>query len=97
MNIGALREAERNLHRSIDLCREIGDEFREAIGHQVLGCFLSYRGAWQAAEQELDLSYHYNSLQNDFQGLSIDWSYRTLRFLLMRGEPSAERLSAISH
>ncbi|MBK9600413.1 MAG: tetratricopeptide repeat protein [Anaerolineales bacterium] len=32
--IGALSEAERNLRRSIDLCREIEDEFWEAVGHQ---------------------------------------------------------------
>lgn len=52
--IGALSEAERNLRRRIDLCREIEDEFNEAIGHQQLGCVLSYRGAWQEAEQELE-------------------------------------------
>ncbi len=52
--IGALSAAERNLRRRIDLCREIEDEFREAIGHQELGRVLSYRGEWQEAEQELD-------------------------------------------
>lgn len=52
--IGALSAAERNLRRSIVLCREIADEFREAVGHQELGRVLSYRGAWQEAEQELE-------------------------------------------
>ncbi len=35
--IGALSAAERNLRRQIELCREIADEYREAIGHQNLG------------------------------------------------------------
>ncbi len=54
LHIGALSAAERNLRRQIDLCREIADEFDEAIGHQELGRVLSYRGKWQEAEQELD-------------------------------------------
>jgi tetratricopeptide (TPR) repeat protein len=51
--IGALSAAERNLRRRIELCREIADEFREAVGHEGLGCVLSYCGVWQEAEQEL--------------------------------------------
>ena len=51
--IGALSDAERNLRRHIDLCREIEDEFNEAIGHQGLGRVLSYRGAWQETEEHL--------------------------------------------
>src|SRR3972149_3043403 len=39
--IGALSDAERNLRRRIDLCREIADERSEAIGHQELGRVLS--------------------------------------------------------
>ena len=81
--IGALRVAERNLRRSIDLCREFADKFWEAVGNQELGRVLSYRGAWQDAEQELDLSFNFDTKQNEYQGLSVDWSYRALRFLLM--------------
>lgn len=32
--IGALDAAERNLSHRIDLCREIADEFNEAVAHQ---------------------------------------------------------------
>ncbi|MCI0555040.1 MAG: hypothetical protein L0287_29175 [Anaerolineae bacterium] len=56
VKIGALREAEHNLHRSIDLCREILDKFWEAVGHQELGRILSYRGVWQEAEEHLLLA-----------------------------------------
>ncbi len=53
LTIGALRAAEANLRRRIDLCREIEDEFSEAIGHQELGRLLAYRGVWAESEQEL--------------------------------------------
>ena len=48
-HIGALREAERNVRRSIDLCREIEDELWEAVGHQNLGvsCPIVARGRRQ--------------------------------------------------
>jgi tetratricopeptide (TPR) repeat protein len=86
--IGALKDAEHNLRYRIDLCREIEDEFNEAIGHQELGRVMSYRGAWQEAEQELDLSLKFDTKQKDYIGLSIDWAYSALRFLLMARERS---------
>ena len=52
--IGALAAAEANLRRRIALCREIGDEFSEAVGHQELGRLLAYRGAWAESARELD-------------------------------------------
>jgi tetratricopeptide (TPR) repeat protein len=97
LKIGALSEAERNLHRRIDLCREIEDEGREGIGHLELGRVLSYRGAWGEAEQELDLSFNYDTKQNDYQGLSVDWSYRALRFLLLGRQTADDRQSQIEN
>jgi tetratricopeptide (TPR) repeat protein len=95
--IGALSAAERNLRRQIDLCREIPDEFQEAVGHQELGHVLSYRSAWREAEQELDVSSSYDTKRNDNQGLSIDWSYRSLRFLLMAREAVGSNQSPIEN
>ncbi len=100
LKIGALSAAERNLRHRIDLCREIADERSEAIGHQNLGRVLSYSGAWQEAEQELDLSFNFDTKQNDYQGLSLDWAYRALRFLLMaRSNPQSpiENLKSAVH
>ncbi len=55
--IGTLSTAERNLRRSIDLCREVlFFEEQEGSNHQGLGLVLSYRGAWQEAEQELNVA-----------------------------------------
>ena len=73
------------MHRCIDLCREIADEFSEAISHQELGRVLSYRGAWLEAEQELLKSQkvfdEMGTGQTNFG--SINWAYRSLRCLLL--------------
>ena len=82
--IGALSDAERNLRRHIDLCREIADEFNEAVGQQELGRVLSYRGAWQEAEQALAISTKYWEKTNDYDGSCIDNAYRSLLLLLQK-------------
>jgi len=89
--IGALREAETNLRRRIDLCRAIEDEFREAVGHQELGRTLAYCGRWDQAGQELDTAMAMFEKQNNVQGQGIAAAYRALRALLMLRErpPSA--------
>jgi len=83
IRIGALAAAADNLRRSIALCREIENEFNEAIGHQELGRLLAYTGAFREAGQELDKSYEYDSTHGDRQGECLDWDYRALRALLM--------------
>lgn len=89
--IGALRDSENNQRRHIDLLRATDDQFGEAVGRQELAYVLSYRGAWQEAEQELDFSFNFDTKQSDYQGLSVDWSYRALRFLLMaRDNPKSQ-------
>ena len=92
MKIGALRAAEANLRRSIALCREIEDEFLEAVGHQELGRLLAYRGRWAAAEAELKTALTMFEEQNNVQSQGIVWAYRALRALLMaRGRFSRKR------
>jgi len=84
--IGALRAAERNQRRSIDLCSEIEDEFSKGVGHQVLGRVLSYRGIWPEAEQELNRGLQLFEKHNEVQSQCVIWSYRALHFLLMARE-----------
>ena len=86
--IGALRAAEANLRRSIALCREIKDEFDEAIGHQELGRLLAYRGAYAESETELAAALRMFEKQADVQGQGQVWAYRALReLLLLRSVP----------
>jgi tetratricopeptide (TPR) repeat protein len=81
--LGELAAAEGNLRRRIALCREIGDERNETIGHQELGRLLAYQGAFDEAAKELDASYNYDTEHSDKQGQCVDWAYRALRALLM--------------
>jgi len=84
--IGALSAAERNLRRQIDLCREIANEHSEAIGHRELGRVLFYRGEWDDSKQELETAEKLFEKEKNVQSLSVTWSYRALRFLLMTRE-----------
>jgi len=98
MKIGALREAERNLRRYIELSIELGIEAENADAYRELGRVLSYRGAWQEAEEELASSTKYWEKTNDVQGTCIDEAYRALRFLLMaRGEVVSNQSAVISN
>ena len=84
--IGALRAAEANLRRRIALCREIKDEFNEAIGHQELGRLLAYRGVDAESETELATALKMFEKQNNVQGQCVTWAYRALGGLLrLRG------------
>jgi tetratricopeptide (TPR) repeat protein len=90
LEIGALSVAERNLRRSIDLCREIMDEFWEGVGHQFLGNLLSYCSEWHEAEQELSTGLELFEKKNAVQSKGVIWYYRALRFLLMaRSNPQS--------
>jgi tetratricopeptide (TPR) repeat protein len=82
LKIGALRAAEANLRRSIALCREIEDEFNEAVGHQELGRLLAYRGAYAESETELATALKMFEKQKDVQAQGIVWAYLALRELL---------------
>jgi tetratricopeptide (TPR) repeat protein len=80
---GALKEAERNLRREIDLGREIEYEFVEAVGRYNLGHLLSYRGVWQGAKEELDKSLEWAEKERHVQMQGVIWSDNALCFLLM--------------
>ena len=83
LKLGELAAAERNLRRRIELCREIGDEAREAIGHQELGRLLAHQGAFDEATSQLRASTAYWERTGDTQGICLDESYRALRALMM--------------
>jgi tetratricopeptide (TPR) repeat protein len=51
--LGRLADAEQNLRRSIDLCRETKDGDQEAVGSQELGLVLLHEGAFDDSESEL--------------------------------------------
>jgi tetratricopeptide (TPR) repeat protein len=81
--LGELAAAERNLRRRVALCREIGNEFNEAIGHQELGRLLAYRGAFDEAAGELETALASFGNQGARQSECVVWAYRALRALLL--------------
>jgi hypothetical protein len=81
-SIGELA-AERNLRCSIEVCREIGDEFWEAVGHQELDRLLAYRGAFDEAAGELEMVLSFEQWRTHRQRVGVNWLFRALRALLL--------------
>jgi tetratricopeptide (TPR) repeat protein len=88
--LGALRAAEANLRRQIELCREIGEKFWEAVGHAELGRLLSYLGMFGVAEEELAVSILSFEKHRTVHDQGYTWAYHALRaLLLVRAAPPA--------
>ncbi len=82
LSLGELRSAEGNLRRRIDLCREIGNELQEAVGHQELGRLSAYRGVFDEATGELDRALASFVDGNQKQSQCVVRAYRALGALL---------------
>lgn len=93
LKLGELRAAECSLGHSIELCREIKDDFQEALGHRQLGRLLSYCGDFDGAAQEVDTATDAFLRIEYERGLCVAETYRAQRALLM-GEPKAALWSA---
>jgi tetratricopeptide (TPR) repeat protein len=83
VKLGELAAAEQSLRRQIELCREIKDEFREALGHHDLGLLLACQGAFADAAAELDAALAIFERQHALQFQCVAWAYRALRALLI--------------
>ncbi len=83
MDIGALKSAEINLRRVIDLSQEIKDEFREAIGHRELGRLLGYRGEFEESGKELAKASELFIKEHHVQGQGTVCRYHAFRALLL--------------
>jgi tetratricopeptide (TPR) repeat protein len=87
--VGELAAAGANLRCRIELCREIGDESREAVGHLELGRLLTCEGAFDEAGRELDTAEAAFDKAVYAQGGGMVWAYRGQRALLMGGTEAA--------
>ncbi|MFC2145764.1 DUF4062 domain-containing protein [Acidobacteriota bacterium] len=94
-HIGQLSASTAHLRKSIALCREIEDEFREAVGHQELGCVLAFQGRVKrvksdspCAEEEWGEAFKLFEKNNSFQSLSVVSAYRSLSALLQTRLPT---------
>ena len=83
IQIGELNAAEANLRRMIGICREIKDEFWEAVGHRELGRLHTLFGEFEEAKKELSKALALFTKLKRVQSQGIVLAYRTLRSLLM--------------
>ncbi|MEE8163781.1 MAG: hypothetical protein V3T92_07260, partial [Anaerolineae bacterium] len=86
--IGHLAAAEQNLRRSIELCRDINEEFSEAVSHAELGRLLTCCGDSKASDGELSIAQESFAEQAARQYAGLTWGYRAL-WALLRGETKA--------
>jgi hypothetical protein len=94
-HIGQFSAAAAHLRKNIAICSEINDEFWKAVGHRELGRILVFQGRVKAAqklnlleennewaEDELTRSTAYWKKTGNYQGLCLDYSYRSISALL---------------
>jgi tetratricopeptide (TPR) repeat protein len=86
--LGELAAAEANLRRSIDLCRQAGEDLDETRGHTEMGLVLACHGEFAQAAGELDAAESSLHKEGATQSECVVWAYRALRALLM-GEAEA--------
>jgi len=100
VHVGKLAEAATNLRRSIDLCQEIEERFREAAGHQGLGRLLALCGYWTEAENELERALGQVREEDKIQPQFLIWTYRAEAALLQnqpdRAHSAAEEALAMA-
>jgi tetratricopeptide (TPR) repeat protein len=73
--VGALGQAERNLRRSIELCREIEEEYNEHISHRELGRLYTSTGDWDEAKDAIENSRAHWVKEGHIQAQCLDESY----------------------
>jgi tetratricopeptide (TPR) repeat protein len=83
MILGKLAAAERNLRRSIELCRETGEDYFEASAHHGLSQLLAYLGIFDQAVLESDAALDIVKKLRASQAIGTIWAFNALRALLM--------------
>lgn len=82
MKIGELNDAESTLRRSIEICRDIKNEYLEAYGHHELSKALSFQGEFKESEQESSIAMNLLN-EGKKQQIGTIFAYRSFRALFM--------------
>jgi len=90
--LGRIREAEAKLRERLEICREIEDEFLEAVAHQKLGRLLGTAGKISEAMRELEKAFDSFEKQNEKQSQGIVEAHRALVSLM-----NAQSKDALEH
>jgi tetratricopeptide (TPR) repeat protein len=89
MRIGKLNVAEANFRRTIEISREIKEDFEEASGHQKLGQLLAYQGEFGESEKEIEAAIKIAQKLGEKQNEGLSHSYLSTRALLMSNTEEA--------
>jgi tetratricopeptide (TPR) repeat protein len=89
MRIGKLNVAEANFRRTIEISREIKEDFEEASGHQKLGQLLAYQGEFGESEKEIEAAIKIAQKLGEKQNEGLSHSYLSTRALLMSNAEEA--------
>lgn len=94
MKTGALRPAEAKFRRAVELTREQGGRYPEAVGQAEHGRALGYLGRWKGAERELAAALSGFEEVRAVQYQGVVWAYRTQLCLLRLRAPTTGTDSA---
>ena len=89
ISIGDFNAAESNLLRVIEIGREIGDEFEEAVGHRELGLLFAFQGKFEESEKELVKALESYTKLDRVQSNCILWIYHSFRSIFMSNADEA--------
>ena len=95
--LGMLAKSVHDLQRSIKLFREIGDEFKEAVGHQELGRVMAFVGEADESANQLEAATAVFTKLNALQSQCVTWAYRAERALLMNDSQAALAAAQQAH
>lgn len=95
--LGELAVAEQKLWRSIELLREVNDEFNESSSHKELGRIFIYHGAFNAATLRLDTALGLLEEESQTQAIGVVWLYRALCASLMGDARTALEAARQAH
>ncbi|KAF5417679.1 MAG: hypothetical protein C5S49_02985 [Candidatus Methanogaster sp.] len=91
IQIGELDSAEYSIRRRIEISRESGLEFREAVGRRILGQLLYYQGQFEESEKELESALGSFIRLDEIRAQCNVWIHRSIRSILMSNAEDALR------
>lgn len=95
--LGELVAAEKNLRRSIELCREVRETYWESNAHNELARLLAYCGRFDEAACESDAALVIVERRGATQAIGIIWNYRALRASFMGNAQAAIEAAQQAH
>jgi len=91
IQIGELDSAEYSIRRRIEISRESGLEYIEAVGRRIHGQLLYYQGQFEESEKELESALGSFIRLDEVRAQCNVWIHRSIRSILMSNAEDALR------